>query len=262
MFDDPRWAHDPRDRDDDPRDHERDRDDDDAGPHVGRGPSSHVDKSEPDSRDRDDERWPERDRDSRDLDPSSCGISTCRRPTGGGVSLPGHELVRRRPPQVPPAARRTAPRATGMDAAGALPARADEDCEASGDRVDHAISQIRTAGDSVSMTTERRHDGPDLMHRHALADLRKNHSSIYLRGVRPTLGSWIREFRHCVGRPPARSRRDSAGLTALPLKTHNAFLEASLFVLGGRRRASLRPCHSGCGDELRGPGVRSCVHDC
>ncbi len=193
---------------------------------------------------------------------SSCGISTCRRPTGGGVSLPGHELVRRRPPQVPPAARRTAPRATGMDAAGALPARADEDCEASGDRVDHAISQIRTAGDSVSMTTERRHDGPDLMHRYALADLRKNHSSIYLRGVRPTLGSWIREFRHCVGRPPARSRRDSAGLTALPLKTHNAFLEASLFVLGGRHRASLRPCHSGCGDELRGPGVRSCVHDC
>lgn len=69
MFDDPRWGDDPRDRDDELRDPERDRDDDDAGPHIGRGPSSHVDKSEPDSRDRDDERWAERDHDSRDLDP-------------------------------------------------------------------------------------------------------------------------------------------------------------------------------------------------
>lgn len=70
MFDDPRWGDDPRDRDD-PRDSERDRDrdDDDAGPHIGRGPSSHADKAEPDSSDRDDERWLERDRDSRDLDP-------------------------------------------------------------------------------------------------------------------------------------------------------------------------------------------------
>jgi len=62
MFDDPRWGDDPRDRDDDPRDPERDRDDDDAGPHIGRGASSHTDKSEPDPRDRDDERRPDRER--------------------------------------------------------------------------------------------------------------------------------------------------------------------------------------------------------
>jgi hypothetical protein len=58
MFGDPRWGDDPRDRDDD-----------DAGPHIGRGPGSHTDKSEPDSRDRDDERRPDRERghDPRDV---------------------------------------------------------------------------------------------------------------------------------------------------------------------------------------------------
>jgi hypothetical protein len=69
MFDDPRWGDDPRDRDDDPRNPERDRDrDDDGGPHFGRGPSSRDEKSETDPRDHD-ERWPERDRDPRDLSP-------------------------------------------------------------------------------------------------------------------------------------------------------------------------------------------------
>lgn len=84
MFDDPRWGDDPRDRDDDPRDPERDRDrdDDDAGPHIGRGASSHTDKSEPDSRDRDDERWPERDRESRDLDPRDVFIRDLNLPRG------------------------------------------------------------------------------------------------------------------------------------------------------------------------------------
>jgi hypothetical protein len=45
----------------------RDRDDD-AGPHIGRGPSSHE-KSESDPRDRDEERWPDRERahDPRDV---------------------------------------------------------------------------------------------------------------------------------------------------------------------------------------------------
>ena len=65
MFDDPRWSDDPRDR----NDREHDRDHDDGGPHLGRGPSSRGEKSETNTRDRDDERWPERDRDPRDLDP-------------------------------------------------------------------------------------------------------------------------------------------------------------------------------------------------
>jgi hypothetical protein len=65
MFDDPRWSGDPRDRDD--REHDRDRDD--GGLHLGRGPSSRSEKSETNTRDRDDERWPQRDRDPRDLDP-------------------------------------------------------------------------------------------------------------------------------------------------------------------------------------------------
>jgi DNA-binding MarR family transcriptional regulator len=71
VFDDPRWGDDPRDRDEDPRDrHARGRDrDDDAGPHLGRGPSSRYEKSEPAPRDRDDARRPERDRDSRGHDP-------------------------------------------------------------------------------------------------------------------------------------------------------------------------------------------------
>jgi DNA-binding MarR family transcriptional regulator len=54
MVDDPRWGDDPRDRDDD------------RGPHLGRGPSSHEEKAEPDLRGRNHERWPARDRDSRD----------------------------------------------------------------------------------------------------------------------------------------------------------------------------------------------------
>ena len=64
MFDDP------RDRDDDLRDPKRYRDrDDDVSPHLGRGPGSRDDKSETDPRDRDNERWPERDRGHRERDP-------------------------------------------------------------------------------------------------------------------------------------------------------------------------------------------------
>ena len=62
MFDDPRWGDDPRDRDD----REHDRDHDDGGPHLGRGPTSRGDISETNTPDRDDERWPERDRDPRE----------------------------------------------------------------------------------------------------------------------------------------------------------------------------------------------------
>jgi hypothetical protein len=65
MFDDPRWGDDPRDRDD--RVHDRDHDD--GSPHLGRGPSYSSEKSETNTRDRNDERWPERDCDPRDLDP-------------------------------------------------------------------------------------------------------------------------------------------------------------------------------------------------
>jgi hypothetical protein len=84
MFDDPRWGDDPRDRDDDPRDRdERDRDrDDDGGLHIGRGPSSREGKSEPDPRDRDDERWPERDRDPRSLDPRDVFMRDLNLPRG------------------------------------------------------------------------------------------------------------------------------------------------------------------------------------
>src|SRR5439155_23410800 len=64
------WGDDPRNRDDDPRDREgRKRDRDDGGPHLGRGPSSRGENSETDPRNRDDERWPERDRDPRSRDP-------------------------------------------------------------------------------------------------------------------------------------------------------------------------------------------------
>jgi hypothetical protein len=70
MFDDPRWGDDPRSRDDDPRDREaRRRDHDDGVPRLGRGPSARAENSEADPRNRDDERWPERDRDPRDRDP-------------------------------------------------------------------------------------------------------------------------------------------------------------------------------------------------
>ena len=67
---DPRWGDDPRGRDDDPRDREgRRRDNDGCCPHLGRGPSSRGENSETDPRNRDDERWPERDRDPRSRDP-------------------------------------------------------------------------------------------------------------------------------------------------------------------------------------------------
>jgi len=84
MFDDPRWGDDPHDRNDDPRDrHARSRDrDDDGGPHLGRGPSSRVEKSEADPRDRDDERWPERDRDSRARDPRDVFMRGLNLPRG------------------------------------------------------------------------------------------------------------------------------------------------------------------------------------
>ena len=62
---------DPRDRDDERwrhGDRERDRDDD-AGPHLGRGPSAHKDQTDADTRARHEERWPERDRDPRRQDP-------------------------------------------------------------------------------------------------------------------------------------------------------------------------------------------------
>src|SRR3954463_6070976 len=70
MFDDPRWGDDPRSHDDDPRHREgRRRDHDGAGPHLGRGPSARGENSETDPRNRDDERWPDRNRDPRDRDP-------------------------------------------------------------------------------------------------------------------------------------------------------------------------------------------------
>jgi len=117
MFDDPRWGDDPRDLDDDSRDRdrdqewrepghtrdpgddhghrsvdhaydprdpdERDRDrDDDGGPHLGRGPSSRDEKSESDSRDRDDERWSKRDHDPRHLDPRDVFMRDLSLPRG------------------------------------------------------------------------------------------------------------------------------------------------------------------------------------
>ncbi len=125
MFDDPRWGDDPRDRDDDSRDRdrddewrqpghrrdagdsedhrshdpaqdvrnrddrERDRDDDD-GRHLGRGPSSdRNESSDPESRDRDDARWPERDRDPRDHDPRDVFMRDLDLPRG-----PEREIVR------------------------------------------------------------------------------------------------------------------------------------------------------------------------
>jgi DNA-binding MarR family transcriptional regulator len=70
MFD-ARWDNDPRDRSD-----ERSRRDghhrslgDVGGPHVGRGPGAHKEQSDPGARQRDDERWPQRDRDPREQDP-------------------------------------------------------------------------------------------------------------------------------------------------------------------------------------------------
>lgn len=55
MFDDPRWGDEPRDRHD-------------AGPELGRGPSfKRAESSDRDPRNRNNERWPERDRDPRDV---------------------------------------------------------------------------------------------------------------------------------------------------------------------------------------------------
>lgn len=83
MFD-IRWSDDPRDRNDEPgRRGERHRDrDDDAGPHVGRGPGSHKDQSDGDTRPRDDERWPERDRDPREHDPRDVFVRHVDLPRG------------------------------------------------------------------------------------------------------------------------------------------------------------------------------------
>jgi hypothetical protein len=78
MFDDPRWGDDLRDRDD----REHDRDYGDGGPDLGRGPSSRSEKSETNTRDRDDERWPERDRDPRDLDPRDAFMRDLDLPRG------------------------------------------------------------------------------------------------------------------------------------------------------------------------------------
>ena len=112
MFDDPRWGDDPRSRDDDRRDRgewhdhsggghdhdhrsdehtyqwrgrddrDRDRDDDEGGLHIGRGPSSRDEQGEAYARDRDDERWPERDRDPRDLDPRDVFMRDLNLPRG------------------------------------------------------------------------------------------------------------------------------------------------------------------------------------
>ena len=90
MFDDPRWGDDPRDRDEDPRDRSephRDRDDD-TGPHLGRGSSTREDQSQSDPRDRDDERWPERDRDPRHRDPRDAFMQNLHLPRG-----PDREIV-------------------------------------------------------------------------------------------------------------------------------------------------------------------------
>ena len=70
MFDDARWGDDPRDRDGD------------GGPHLGRGPSSRDEKAEPDRRDHDDERWPDRDRDSRQRDPRDVFMRDLNLPRG------------------------------------------------------------------------------------------------------------------------------------------------------------------------------------
>jgi hypothetical protein len=83
MFDDPRWGDDPRSRDDDSRDRgARRRDHDDDGPHLGRGPSSRGENSETDPRNRDDERWPERDRDPRDRHPRDVFMRHLELPRG------------------------------------------------------------------------------------------------------------------------------------------------------------------------------------
>jgi hypothetical protein len=83
MFD-ARWSDDPRDRNDERGRHDdrrRDRDDD-AGPQVGRGPSSCKEQSDPSVRDRNDERWPDRDRDPRDPDPRDVFVRHVDLPRG------------------------------------------------------------------------------------------------------------------------------------------------------------------------------------
>ena len=81
MFDDPRWGDDPRDRDEDPRERGRNRDEDARA--LGRGPSSNRDdSSERDPRTREDERWPDRDRDPRDLNPRDAFTRDLHLPRG------------------------------------------------------------------------------------------------------------------------------------------------------------------------------------
>ena len=68
----------------DEHDHdERHRDDENDGPHLGRGPSSHDEKLDSDPRSRDDGRWPDRDR-----DPQLVFMRDLNLPRG-----PGRELV-------------------------------------------------------------------------------------------------------------------------------------------------------------------------
>jgi len=74
MFDDPRWSDDPRER------QERDRDHDDDGRRRGRGSSSRDEHSEPDTRNRDDARWP--DPRERDLDPRDAFMQSITLPRG------------------------------------------------------------------------------------------------------------------------------------------------------------------------------------
>jgi hypothetical protein len=83
MFD-ARWNHESRDRSDERgRRDGRHRDLDDAGgPHVGRGPSSHKEQSDGDTRRQDDERWPDRDRDPRERDPRDVFVRHVDLPRG------------------------------------------------------------------------------------------------------------------------------------------------------------------------------------
>ena len=81
MFD-PRWSDDPRDRSDERwRRGERERDDD-ARPHLGRGPNSHKDQSDVDTRARDEARWPERARVPREQDPRDVFVRHLDLPRG------------------------------------------------------------------------------------------------------------------------------------------------------------------------------------
>jgi hypothetical protein len=79
-----RWGDDPRDHNDERGRHDdrrRERDDD-AGSHLGRGPSAHKDHSHSDTRHRDDERRPERERDPREQDPRDVFVRQVDLPRG------------------------------------------------------------------------------------------------------------------------------------------------------------------------------------